>query len=140
MPASDLGAWVKEHNVCWELAPLREGVKGHGVEQTGYELDLFARFDLAAQDDDDAVARTLHEGLRALALDVLRCLPAQTEVQLEPFSRQVWPSGAGSTIEVELTVVVSPPPSDPSQPPAEPRRAAAALERSLRSMGLPKRT
>ena len=137
--AAELGAWAKEHKVAWELAPLREVVKGHGVEQTGYELGLFARFDLAAQDDDEAVARTLYEGLRDLAQEVLRSLPAQTEYQLEPFSKEVWPSESGSTIEVELTVIVSPPPSDPSHSSAEPRHDVAALEKSLRSMGLPKR-
>lgn len=137
---SDLGAWVKEHEVCWELRPLRELVKGHGVEKTGYELGLVGRYDAAAQADDEAVARALHERLRGLASQVLGALSPKTEVQVEPFSRETWPAEAGSAIEIELTVILSLPPADPLRPSPEPPPEIAALESRLRSLGLPRRT
>ena len=137
---ADLGAWLKEHKVCWELAPLRDLVKGRGVEQTGYELNLFGRFDLTAQDDDDEVAHGIHERLRALALDALRSVAGEELVtQVEPFSREVVASDARSTVEVELTVIVCPAHPEPSRQPAETRRQIALVEGRLLSMGLHKR-
>lgn len=137
---ADLGAWLKEHKVCWELAPLRDLVKGRGVELTGYELNLFGRYDLTAQDDDHAVAHGIHERLRALALDALGSVAGEELVtQMQPFSREVVPADAGSTIEVELTVTVSPAHHDPSRRPDEARRQIALVESRLLSMGLHKR-
>ena len=115
-------------------------MKGHGVEQTGYELTLFGRFDLTAQDDDDAVAHRIHEGLRGLALDALRSVAGEglaTDVQ--PFSREVVPSDARSTVEVELTVIVCPAHPEPTLQSAETRRQIALVEGRLLSMGLHKR-
>lgn len=45
LPVPDV-AWIEQHRVCWEQAPLREMVKGHGLESHGASLRLFARFDL----------------------------------------------------------------------------------------------
>jgi hypothetical protein len=126
-PVPDLAACVREPKVGWRLAPLRERAKGHGSEQTGYELVLCGRFDAAAQDDDEAAARGLYEGLRTLALEALRPL-------------RVVPAEALFTVEVELTVVWSPAHPDHPQSPAEARRTIAALEDRLRSMGLRTRT
>ncbi|MCM2256004.1 MAG: hypothetical protein NDJ94_10070 [Vicinamibacteria bacterium] len=45
MPVPDV-AWIEQHRVCWEQTPLREMVKGHGLESHGVSLTLFARFDV----------------------------------------------------------------------------------------------
>lgn len=45
MPVPDV-AWIEQHRVCWEQTPLREMVKGHGLQAHGASLRLFARFDV----------------------------------------------------------------------------------------------
>jgi hypothetical protein len=137
--ASDSSAWVAEHEVCWELAPVQEFVKGLGMRETGYALRLFGRFDAATQADDEAVARGIFEGLRALVLDALRALPAQSPIEIQPFCREGLPGGPGFIVEVELTAIGSADPDRPSSS-AETKRSIALLEARLLAMGLPKRT
>ena len=141
LPTPDVDLrWVREHQVCWELSPMCELVKGHGMQQTGYALKVFGRFDAAAQDDDFALARRIYERLRALALDAVRSLPVQPLVQVQPFGRGVLPADSRFIVEVELMLVASPPHPDHPLPPAEVRRLIALLEQKLGSMGLKKRT
>jgi hypothetical protein len=138
----DQGAWVREHKVCWEIGPFRQFVKGHGMRQTGYELNLFGRYDPAAQEDDEAAVRGVYEGLRALALELLRSFPEPAAtievlsfdqaVHLRPESR--------FADEIELTVIASPADPDHPMPPAEAQRRIGEVEDELRSMGLHKRS
>jgi hypothetical protein len=137
--AGERAAWIEEHKVGWRLGLLREHVKGHGVEQTGYELVLFGRFNPAGRDDYEAVARTLHEGLRALALEALGPAPPDVLLCVLPLSHVVVPGEDRSTVEVELTVTGSPAHPGRLPAPAETRQRIAALEARLRAMGLHKR-
>jgi hypothetical protein len=130
-------AWIEEHKVGWRLGPLREHVKRHGVVQTGYELVLFGRFHPTGRDDYEA-ARTLHEGLRALALEALGPGPPDLVLSVLPINRVVVPAEKGSGVEVELTVTGSPTRSGQPPDPAEARQSIAALEARLRAMGLRK--
>jgi hypothetical protein len=131
--------WVRKDKVCWELAPLREVVKGHGIQQTGYALRLYGRFDPAAQVDDDVVARAIFERLRALAQDALSVVPGHTIIQVQPLGRTVLPAESPPAVEVELTVLASPADPDDPQSSEEARRQITKLEGQLRSMGLKKR-
>jgi hypothetical protein len=136
----DLPAWVREHEACWELAPVHEMVKGRGVQQTGYALKLFGRFDPAAQDDDEAIARGIYERLGSVATEVMRFVPAHSLVQVQPFGRAVIPNERRLAVEVELTVVASPAHPEHPLPSGEVRRLIAMLEERLRSIGLKKRS
>jgi len=105
--------------------------------QTGYEFVLFGRFHPTGRDDYEA-ARTLHEGLRALALEALGPAPPDVLLCVLPLSHVVVPADEGSAVEVELTVTGSPAHSGQPPAPAEARQRIAALEARLRAMGLHK--
>jgi hypothetical protein len=139
-PAVEPSAWVREHQVFWELAPFQETVKGHGVQQTGLALKLFGRFEPGGQRDAEAVAREIHEHLRTLAEDAVRGVPVDALVQVQPFGRAVIPPESRPVVEVELTLVASPPHPEQPLPPAEVRRLIRALEGRLRSLGLKNRS
>jgi hypothetical protein len=138
-PEGDWPSWITEHQVCWELAPILEMVTGRGVQQTAYALKLFGRFDPGAHDDTEAVVRSIHKRLRILAADAIRCLPVGPLVQVEPAGRAVIPAESALVVEVELTVLASPPHPDQPLPPPDVRGLIVALEDRLRSMGLKKR-
>ena len=136
----DWPSWVREHQVCWELGPIQEMVQGKGVQQTGYALKLFGRFDPAAEGGAEAVARSIYERLRALVAEATRSMPAGTLVQVGPPGRAVLPPESPLVVEAELTVVATFAPADRERRPAsEARELVAALEERLRSMGLRKR-
>jgi hypothetical protein len=135
----DSAAWVAEHQVCWELFPVQELVKGHGLQQTGYALQMFGRCDRGANDDWAASARSIHERLRLLANDALEALPAHPMLQPAPAGRAVVRMESPIVVEVELTVIASPPDPAHPLPPAGVKRLIAALGDRLRSMGLKKR-
>jgi hypothetical protein len=103
----------------------------------GYELVLFGRFHPTGRDDYEA-ARTLHEGLRALALEALGPGPPDLVLSVLPINRVVVPADKQSGVEVELTVIGSPTRSGQAPDPAEARQSIAALESRLRAMGLRK--
>jgi len=125
--------------VGWRLGPYREHVKEHGVVQTGYELVLFGRFVPAAGDDLAAIARSLHENLRALALEALGPAPPEFFLCVLPSNHWIVPAERRFTIEVELVVIASLVHPDRPPAPAETRRRVAAVEARLRAMGLHKK-
>jgi hypothetical protein len=135
----DWPSWVREHKVCWELSPHQDMVKGRRVQQTGYALKLFGRFDPRAEDDASAAARSIHERLRMLAAEVARALPVPALVQVQPPGRAVIPAESPFVVEVELAVIASPPHPDRPLPPAELRRVIGTVEARLRSLGLRKK-
>ena len=131
-------AWVKEHQVSFELAPVQEYVKGHGLQPTGQSLRLFGRFDPRAVGDPVEVASSIHERLRALALEALRDLPVTALMQVEPFSRGVVPLDEPLLIDVQLTVVASPAGREQKISPSELRRVIQLVDARLRALGLKK--
>jgi hypothetical protein len=136
---ADPHAWVKEHQVSFELAPVQEQVKGRGLQPTGQALRLFGRFDPRAVDDPAGVAWSIHERLHALALESLRDLPVTALMQAEPFGRGVVPLEAPLLIDVQLTIVASPAGQERQLPPPELRRVIQLVDDRLRALGLRKR-
>jgi hypothetical protein len=139
-PDVDLRAWVRKHQVCWELAPMREQVKGHGVQQTGYCLKLFGRIERPARADNRAAAREIYDRLRMLVADAMRSVPVDSLIQVQPFGRVVLPVEPRLIVEQEFALVASPADPDHALPPDEVRRLIAVVEEKLHSMGLKKRT
>jgi hypothetical protein len=135
---TDRLAWVRTHRVCWEIEPLRELTKGHGLQQTGYELKLVGRLELGAGDPPGQALYRLHDGLRELALDVLASHPEpHAVIAVRPFEHAVHlRPGSGSAAEIELTVVAYPRHRDDPLPQAEAQRRIAAIGRTLRAMGI----
>jgi len=133
----DWPSWVEHHEVCWELSAFQEMVKDHGLRQTGFALKLFGRLDPRAMDHAPAAARSIHERLRLLANDALEALPVHAMVQAP--GRAVVRMESPIVVEVELTVIASPPDPAHPLPPTEVKRLIAALGDRLRSMGLKKR-
>jgi hypothetical protein len=131
--------WVKEHQVSFELAPVQEYVKGHGLQPTDQSLRLFGRFDPRAVNHPVDVAWSIHERLHALALEALRDLPVPALMQVEPFGRGVVPLDAPLLLEVQLTVVASHAGKERQLPPAELRRVMQLVDDRLRAQGLKKR-
>lgn len=134
----DFAAWLTEHRVAWELHPMQEMVKGQGLRQTGYTLQLFGRFDPGVHHDPAATAQSVHGRLRLLANDALEELPVRLMVQVAP-ARAVVRMESPIVVEVEFTVVGFPPDPAHPLPPAELKRVIARLEDKLRSLGLKKR-
>jgi hypothetical protein len=139
MVQDDWASWIREHQVCWELAPNQEMVQGKGVQQTGYAFKLFGRVDSAAEGGAEAVARGVYERLRALVAEATRSMPAGTLVQMGPPGRAVLPPESPLAVEAELTVVATFAHADRERPASEARELVAALEERLRSIGLRKR-
>jgi hypothetical protein len=131
--------WVKEHQVSFELVPVQEHVKGHGLQQTGQSLKLFGRLDARAVGDPVEVAWSIHERMHALALEALRDLPVPALMQVEPFGRAIVPLDAPLLLEVQLTVVASPAGKERQLPPSELRRVIQLVDDRLRALGLKKR-
>ena len=137
---AELGAWVKEQKVSWELAPQKEMVQGRGMQQTGYVLRLFGRIDHRGKDRIDVIAHGAYDRLRALAEEAIRSLPGAAVVQLHPPGRAVVEfDGTRLILEAELTILASPPHPDAPLPPAELQRLVVRVEGTLRSLGLKKR-
>ncbi len=134
--------WVEQHRVSYEMAPLLEGVKGHGVQRTGYELSLFALLDPGDPNDEDAgrerQARAVYEGLRRLMEHAiatgpespshLEILPFDHAAHLRPESRY--------RAEIQLTIQVTP--KDPQQKLTDAEAAVriAQAEARLGELGL----
>ncbi len=84
MPLDEgLRAWVRDHRVCWEMAPLDE-MSGLGRLQVGYELSLFAR-GVPGERLEAAAAADLYEKLSALALAAVPLDCATSRCDVEPF-------------------------------------------------------
>ena len=108
------------------------------MEPTGHAVRLFARFDVGAG-DTEAVARPIHERLGRLAMEAVQSLSVHLLVQVEPPGRAVVSPGDPFVVEVQLTLVASPPDPGHPLPPVEVRRLIALVGTKLRSMGIKKR-
>lgn len=72
MPAEKVRDWVVRHKVCWEMAPLREMIKGEGLQQTGVEVVLMAQVPLSGDTErNEAEAVESYRGAEWLAEHVL---------------------------------------------------------------------
>lgn len=136
-PGAELSAWVRDHQVRWELAPVQEMVKGLGVQHTGYSLKLFGRLPAGAR-GDVAAARSVYARLHTLAAQAVQSLSVRAVLRVEPPGRAVVTVESQLVVEVELAIVASPAEPESRLPPAEVRRVIGLVEARLRSMGLRK--
>jgi hypothetical protein len=95
---------VREHQVCWEVAPINE-MRGHDRIQVGYELRLFARHAARNTSPGSMAARTLHEKMSAVAAFVApsECRPSRCEIAPFDASFHMRPESQWQP-EVQLTV------------------------------------
>jgi len=134
---ADSSAWIKEHQVSWELRPMHEMVKEHGLQHTGYALQLFGRFDPVGHADPAATAQSIHGRLRLFAIGALEALPVRLAAHVAPL-RAVVRLETPMVVEVELTIAAFPPDPAHPLPPAEVKRLIEAVGDRLRSLGLKK--
>lgn len=132
-------AWLKEHEVSFEIAPVHEHVKHSGLQQTGHSLVLFGRFDPGSVPDPVEVARSICQRLQTLALEALHDLPVAALVQVEPIRRATIPLEAPHLADALLTVMASPVGREQQLSPAELRRAIQLVEGRLLALGLKRR-
>lgn len=72
MPVEKVRDWVVRHKVCWEMAPLREMIKGEGLQQTGVEIVLLAQVPLSGNTErNEAEAVESYRGAEWIAEHVL---------------------------------------------------------------------
>lgn len=72
MPVEKVRDWVVRHKVCWEMAPLREMIKGEGLQQTGVEIVLLAQVPLSGNTErNEAEAVESWRGAEWIAEHVL---------------------------------------------------------------------
>lgn len=72
MPVEKVRDWVARHKVCWELSPLREMVKGEGLQQTGLEIVLLAQIPLTGDTErNEAEAVESYRGAEWIAEHVI---------------------------------------------------------------------
>lgn len=72
MPAEKVRDWVVRHKVCWEMAPLREMIKGEGLQQTGVEIVLLAQVPLSGNTErNEAEAVESYRGAEWIAEHVI---------------------------------------------------------------------
>lgn len=125
--------WVRTHQVCWEIQPLKEMVKGVGVRQTGLELVLCAQHDGPTHLDPVAPAHTeMYVKLHELAEHVLPPGHTLGHLAIEPFdsSEHLRPE-TGWEPEVHVRVMIMR--EDPDQP--IDKALLAQVERRLRAVG-----
>jgi hypothetical protein len=81
---SDLAAWARDHEVCFELGPLVEMVKGRRV-QVGFTLGLYARLPLKTGPgpEREAAARAIWERLREIAQSLAPRKGSRARVEVE---------------------------------------------------------
>ena len=111
-------AFVEHHRVCWEAIPLREMVKGHGIQQTGIELHLLGQWmgldpGRSQGESLDHLVGDLHE----LAHLVVPARAPGFHIEVLPYDRSghYRPETQQAT-EVQATVLFTP--ADPDEPPS----------------------
>lgn len=76
----ELKSFVREHKVCWEIAPHFE-VRAGELRQVGFDLTLHAQA-AAWTDPGSAEALVIHDALHEIAL---RVLPRDARFEVRPF-------------------------------------------------------
>ena len=81
---SDVAAWARAHEACFEVAPLVEMVRGRKV-QVGFTLSLYARLPLGTGPGPERVAAAaeIWEGLREIAQSLAPREGTRARVEVE---------------------------------------------------------
>jgi len=118
---SDVAAWARAHEACFEVAPLVEMVRGRQV-QVGFTLSLYARLPLGTGPGPERVAAAaeIWEGLREIAQSLAPREGTRARVEVEG-------QRAAAFFEPEGRMLpeVAPRPGEPRPWPAIPGMAAA---------------
>lgn len=128
----DLFRFVREHAVCWELAPhfeLKDGL----FRQIGFDLTLHAQ--APHVDAGSPAAREIHSALREI---VLAALPAGLRFEVEPYDASLrFRYETGWAAEVDLTVEIRHREGTFEIVDEAERTGARAVGRSLTRLGIP---
>lgn len=133
-----LREFVSAHEVCWEVSALREAVADHGVQSTGLEFNLFARYE-APPDGGEPPQQLLelHACAAEIARRVLSNAAPQMLLDIEPphVETHMRPETQWAT-EVEVRALLTP--ADPEMPPSQSALKAliAAVEREMAALGV----
>jgi hypothetical protein len=108
MDSDALRHWIREHHLCWDLAPRFE-VHGHERTQVGFDLTLIARHPPSEHDApgcDDCYRH--YQTLREIAALVLSEGTPTTQCEFSPFdaSHHLRPQ-TGWAPEVELAIQIT---------------------------------
>jgi hypothetical protein len=129
--------WVQEHEVCWEIAPKVEMLKGQGVVQTGLELNVYAQVEHAAEAEVAAIFEKAEQLVEQLMphseLPLLCSIGAFDHAR---HLRKETGYAAEVCVPVELSF------SDPRHRPSskEVEQCVAPIEARLRELGLKPRS
>ena len=130
----DLGAWISDHQVCWDLRPRYEG-RARKVVRAGFQLELSARGPTLGDDPGSTECHVLHEAL----VEVARlALPPQPPARYVPFDHSFHlTTGHQPVPEIEMLVDIGPF-EEPMDAEAE-RALLHHVEGRLRRLGVPRR-
>jgi hypothetical protein len=131
-----LRAWIREHRVCWELAPRFE-VHDHRRIQVGFDLTLLARHPASLRDEPGCEECYRHyETLREIAQIVLPKGIHPTRCEFTPFDAayHLRPETQWAP-EIELTVEITHRDATFGDVDDDERRCAAEIEEGLRRLG-----
>lgn len=136
MEPDDLGAWIEEHRVCWELSPRFE-VHEHRKIRVGFDLTLFARHPESWTDDPGCEQCFRHwETLKTIALAVLPRGAHPSRCEFSPFdaSFHLRPETHWEP-EVELSVAILHRDATFEDVDEDQRKVAAEIEEGLKRLG-----
>lgn len=102
-----LRRWIRDHRICWEIAPLIEMNDGARM-QVGFELRLFARHRPECHPAPGCPeCRDLYEKLRVLAITVFPTETRPTRYDIAPFDASFHLRPESEWLpEVQLTVLI----------------------------------
>lgn len=138
LPVEKVRDWVARHKVCWELSPLREMVKGEGMQQTGLEIVLLAQIPHTGDAQrDEAEAVEAYRGAEWLAEHVTPTEIEGLHCQVEGFDRSAHlrpETQFAPEIEARIRIDVG-----QGSDPGLVKRVAAAIEQRLHDLGVQSR-
>ncbi len=129
----EMREWATRHEAAWEIAPLLEGVKGQGREQTGFELRIYAQ--LRDGSDEEAVAAAAQA--RRVASEVVARPGSAFELEIGSYEDgEVERPETGFADEVVVPVTLTFKDLGHPPRPEEDAQALSAIEAELGSLGL----
>lgn len=136
MDFDEVRSWIREHRVCWELAPRCE-LHDHGRIQVGFNLTLLARHPPSPTAEPGGEECYRHyQALRQIARLVLPKEIHPTRCELSPFdaSHHLRPETRW-TPETELTVEITHRDATFGDVDGDERGCVAEIQEGLRQLG-----
>ena len=134
-PAALLRNWVRQHAVCWEIAPLVE-LQDRKEVRVGFEMHLLGRSDSSARGPGAPEDRALYHGLEALAEEVMPPDLGSARCEVGPdLASYHYRRATGWVPEVQLTLRLVHRSGYFSPIDADETRCAEEIRARLRSLG-----